>query len=86
MTADHEKNYRDRHERVVLGTQFGLGAERRVELFAGSSRGDELALRGQDLKPDVRRHDGPHDRSHVDIRRATAENMRQSPGQKCDHR
>lgn len=33
MIADHEKNYRNGHERIVLGAQLGLRTEPGIEFL-----------------------------------------------------
>ena len=79
MIAQHEKHNWHGHERVVLRSQLGLSAERRVEPRTRCGCSNHLALRRQNAEPNICRHDRPKDRSHVQICRTPAKCMQKSP-------
>ena len=58
VIAQHNEDYRNRHESVVLGAELRASAERDVEFAACCGRCDHLPLCGKNSHPDVERHDG----------------------------
>ena len=85
VIADHNKDNWNRHESIVFGSQLGLSAERRVKLLPGCRCRDHFALGGKNSEPDIRGHNRSEDRPNVDVGRAPAENVGQSPGEHGNH-
>src|SRR5215471_14394721 len=85
MTANHKKNNRNSHKRVVLGAKFGLRAQFRVKQGPLCRRGDHLPLCRQNPLPYVESHDGSEQCSDMKVRGARAEDMQQSPRDSCGH-
>src|ERR1700757_1110680 len=85
MIADHDKNNWNRQESIVFGSQLGLSPERGIKFFSCRCYRDHSALRRQNSEPNVGRHNRSEDCPEMNVGRATAECVSQSPGEHGDH-